>query len=108
MAISKVIRELGEEATAAQFKIDSVQWNGDASYPTGGTPGFAAAIGIAPGHLFAVLPESHSGYTWDYDRGSDKLKLYQQPAAAAAGASPEVPPTTNLSAVQFRALIFYT
>lgn len=108
MSISKVVRELGEEAGAVNFKVDSVQWSGDASYPTGGTPQFAAAIGIAPEHLFAVLPVQHSGYVFDYDRGVDKLKVFQQPAAAAAGAMPEVPNNTNLGAVTFRALIFYT
>ena len=108
MAISKVVRELGEEAQAAAFHIDSVQFAGDSAYPTGGTPAFSQAIGIAPGHLFAVIPVSHGGYIFDYDRGVDKLKVYQQPAAAAAGAMPEVPNTTNLSAVTFRALIFYT
>lgn len=105
MALSKVAKMFGEEATSAQFKADVVTFAGDSSYPTGGTSGVAAALGVHPEQLIALIPLSHSGYVWDYDSGVDKLKLYQQ--SAATGGLTEVPNTTNLSATTFRALMLY-
>ena len=68
----------------------------DTSYPTGGSAGLAAGLGFAQ-IIKHVIWTQCKGFELDYIPATDKLKVYQQPAAAAAGASPEVPNTTNLS-----------
>lgn len=68
----------------------------ETSYPTTGTAGIVQGLGL--GTLLAIVPLKSLGFDFDYDIATDKLKVYQQPAAAAAGPSPEVPNTTNLSA----------
>lgn len=104
MALTVLSRELGEEAEAAQFRVDVVNFKGDNAYPAGGTVNVAAALGVAKERLLALIPLSHSGYVWDYDSGVDKLKLYQQ--SAATGALTEA--SGNLSGVTFRALMIYS
>jgi hypothetical protein len=69
----------------------------ETSYPTGGTAGIANALGV--GKILSLEPVSCGGYSIDYLVATDKLKCYQQPAAAGAGPSPEVPNATNMSAV---------
>lgn len=69
----------------------------DTSYPTGGSAGVLNGIGVLAS-LHAVLAQKSLGFDFDYDVATDKLKAYQQPAVAAAGAAPEVPNTTNMSA----------
>jgi hypothetical protein len=76
----------------------------DTSYPTGGSAGVAAGLGL--GKVLALVPLKSLGYDYDYDVATDRLKVYQQPAAAAAGASPEAPNTTNLSANVLPVLVF--
>lgn len=103
MAIALVNAEWSEEATPNDFRINIVNFKGDTAYPTGGSTGVAGRLGFAPGRLRALVPISHGGYTWDYDTGTDKLKVYQQ--SAATGALTEVPNNANLSGVTFRALV---
>ena len=106
MAIALVNHELSEEATLESFRVDVVNFKGDTSYPTGGSIGVSAALGFR--RILALIILSHSGYVTDYDPGTDKLKVYQQPSVATAGAMPEVPNTTNLSGAIFRALVIGT
>lgn len=109
MAIALVNRELGEEGSLANYKVDVVNFKGDGAYTTaqGGSPNVAQALGVRKGNLLALIPISHGGLSWDYDPGTDRLKLYGQPAVAAAGASPEVA-SGNYSAITFRALMIYS
>lgn len=92
----------GNEVTSSTLGVKVVRVKLDTSYPTGGTPGVKAILGIP--NLIALIPLSNAGYHIEYVNDQDKLKVYQQPAAAAAGASPEVPNTTNLSAIIIRCL----
>lgn len=78
--------------------IGKAQITLDTSYPTGGSVGVLAGIG-GLAQLHAILPQKSLGFDFDYDPPTDKLKVYQQPAAAAAGASPEQTNTTNMSAL---------
>ena len=94
----------GNEITPASLRVAVVRLRLDTSYPTGGSPGVKAALGM-PG-LIALVPLSSLGYHIEYNNDTDKLKVYQQPSAASAGASPEVPSTTNLSANIVRCLAF--
>lgn len=93
------------------MKMALVTFVGDTSYPTGGsinvTPILEAAGLDIVSRIYAVIPITQLGYEWDYIAAVDKLKVYQQPAAAAAGPSPEVPNTTNLSALTPACLVIY-
>lgn len=102
MAITIVNIETSEEQGLASLRAAIVNFKGDSSYTTGGTVGVAAKLGFAPEKLLCLIPLSHGGYIWDYDPGTDKLKMYQQ--SAATGALTEVPNTTNLSGTVYRAL----
>lgn len=103
MAIALVSSELSEEARLADYRAQVVNFKLDSAYVTGqnGTAGVAAKLGFQ--HIVALIPLSHGGIMWDYDGGTDKLKLYGQPAAATAGASPELA-SGNYSAITVRAL----
>jgi len=109
MAVALVNYEFGGPGGEAQFadlRVAVVNMKLDASYPSGGSPGVAAKLGFS--RLAALIPLQHSGYIVEYINDTDKLKVYQQPAAAAAGASPEVPNTTNLSGTVLRFLALGT
>ena len=75
----------------------------DNAYPTGGSAGVASGLGVS--QVLALVPLKSLGYDFDYDVATDKLKVYQQPAAAAAGPSPEAPNNTNLSALTLPVLV---
>lgn len=92
----------GGEAQFADLRLAVVNLKLDTSYPTGGSVGVAARLGFRS--LAVLIPLQHSGYIVEYINDTDKLKVYQQPAAATAGASPEVPNTTNLSGTVLRFL----
>jgi hypothetical protein len=77
--------------------IGKAQITLDNNYPTGGSAGVLNGIGGLAA-LHGVLAQKSLGFDFDYDAPTDRLKAYQQPAAAAAGPSPEVPNTTNMSA----------
>lgn len=102
MAYALVNVELSEEARLADFRFNVVNFKGDSAYVNpGGRAGLAAVLGFR--EAVAIVPLSHGGYVWDYDPGTDKLKVYQQ--SAATSALTEVPNNANLSAVTFRALV---
>ena len=96
---------------AGGLKVALATLVGDTSYPTGGsinvTPILEAAGLDIVNRIYGILPITQLGYEWDYIAASDKLKVYQQPAAAAAGPSPEVPNATNLSGVTPACLVLY-
>lgn len=100
MTITLVSTEISDQPLNA-LRAKIVNFKGDNSYVTGGSP-IAAALGFQPERLLALISLSHGGYVWDYDPGTDKLKVYRQ--SAASGALAEVPATTDLSATTFRAL----
>lgn len=96
-----------EDVPLSGLSCKSVEFQLPASYSTGGTAGVSAALGFRAGSILAMIPLNHLGYFWEYRPETDSVKVYQQPAAAAAGASPEVPNATNLSgAGVVRALVF--
>jgi len=88
--------------TGATWKTATLTF--DASYPTGGYTGVAALLGY-PTQILAFVPTQSKGFDYDYLPGTDALKIYQQPGTATAGASPEVPNATNLSAVSIAVLV---
>jgi hypothetical protein len=97
------IKSLGDIAMERSQLVDVT---GDAAYPTGGYTGLDTALGMSGRGIIAVHSVDGKGYQVGYDVTNKKLKFYQQPAAAAAGPSPEVPNGTNLSAVTVTLLVF--
>lgn len=74
----------------------------DTNYPTGGSPGLTRLLGL--NKIFALVALSHSGYLFEHNPTTDKLKVWQQ--SGAAGIMSEVTNTTNLSANTIRVLVF--
>lgn len=74
----------------------------DSSYPTGGESLTAANLGLTT--LYAVMPMSKDGYTFQYDLGNSKLLAYSIPDTTTGdftGYLPlyQVANTTDLSGV---------
>src|SRR5947209_10552276 len=67
----------------------------DNAYPTGGWPGIASLLGFTT--LFALVDQDCAGFQIGYRQATDQLRVFDQPAAAAAGASPEA--AANLAAL---------
>lgn len=93
---------LGAGEGAGGLKLALVTFTLDGAYPAaGGYPGITALLEAAGldivNKIDGILPVTERGYGWDYDPATDKLKVYMQPAAAAAGAAPEA--TANLAAL---------
>jgi hypothetical protein len=76
----------------------------DAAYPTGGSPGIAAALGF--NQIVALIPLQSGGLLHEYLPASDKLKSYDPTGATAGAAGVEVPNGTNLSATSIVCLVF--
>lgn len=96
----------GQEPSAPMF-VDRVSFAGDSSYPTGGTPAFAAklqALTKSGRKPFAVFSQGCGGYVVEYDEAADKLKVLATGASSGAVLA-EVTNTTNLSAVTFNVVI---
>lgn len=86
-----------EDVNLSSLDAKVVEFTLPNSYATGGTPGVSNVLGFRTGSVVAIVPLNHLGYFWEYNPTTDSIKVYQQPAAAAAGASPEVANATNLS-----------
>jgi hypothetical protein len=68
-------------------------------YATNGVPIQASDFGLRV--LDFVLPVcAGAGYTLAWDDANKKMKVFQQPAAAAQGQHNEVPNATDLSAIK--------
>jgi predicted CopG family antitoxin len=82
-----------------------ITFEGDDSYPTGGSADFsdfvAAALGVKAGDLevLAVIGQNLSDHELLYDKANDKLIVRVASTAA------EVANTTDLSSTDFEALI---
>lgn len=102
-----IVRKSGQDGSPA-FK-DVLAFNGDAAYPTGGTPLFQELVRARFGdrrEVIAVFPQDCGGYTCAYDKTNDKLKVYYGDFNNASdGPMIEVPNTTNLSAVVFHVVV---
>lgn len=85
---------------------DVLTFAGDASYPTGGTLGFGAAIKAFyqdGRQVLAVIPQDCGGYQPCYLPGTDALKVYE--SNSAGDPMEEVANATNLSGVTFNVLV---
>lgn len=83
-----------------------VEFDGDTSYPTGGTADFEASMQAVIGsgrELVAVVGQDCGGYVPVYDKANDKLKVYE--AAADGNPLDEVGNAVNLAAVKFNVLV---
>jgi hypothetical protein len=79
----------------------------DTSYPTGGSPGITAALGLAS--ILALIPYGNKGgYDIDYVKAADKLKCLYGTGSSLTGPHTEVANTTNLSAVTVDTLVIGT
>lgn len=112
MALANVTYEkvAGERPSAPLIHV-SVAFDGDATYPTGGTPGFKASIkealktaGIKIGtdNLLAVIPVDSKGYQLAYNAADDKLIVRQ--CAGSGNPMSEVSNGTDLHLVRFSVL----
>lgn len=76
----------------------------DSSYPTGGEAVTAANFGLST--ILAIIPagtdDSANAYRMSFDKTNSKLLVYSQ---GAADAGDEVANTTDLSALEFYALV---
>jgi hypothetical protein len=105
------------------FRIVTATITLDTSYPTGGSPGVAALLGLNT--VFAVIVLHTKGLDHEYNKGVDTLRSYNSmpahshtentavaytqnavTAAVAASAGPEVANGTNLSAITVDVLAF--
>jgi hypothetical protein len=114
MANPTLNKALGGRPSAPLYAID-LSIAGDSSYPTGGTASFKAkvvaaakaadpSLRIDADNIMGILPLDTKGYQLAYDKANDKLKVYYvDNDAVADSAMIEVPNTTDLSAVTFRA-----
>lgn len=94
---------VGAQPSAPTF-VDRISFAGDASYPTGGTAGFKAALQAITKDLrqpvAVVVQDSGGAYELGYDETNDKLKVFSIQTHA------EVANTTNLSGTTFIAVVF--
>lgn len=93
MAIAVANRQVIESESG--FKLVFAQITLDTSYPTGGSPGVANALGFQ--NVLGVMVNNKGGYDVEYVRAADKLKISQN--AAINSPHSEVANTTNLSAI---------
>jgi hypothetical protein len=103
---------LGAGEGAGGLKLALITLTGDNAYPTGGWPTVTSILEAAgldiTNKIYALIPITQAGYEWDYIAATDKLKVYQQPSAAAAGASPECPANAaNLNGLAINALCIF-
>lgn len=79
---------------------DEITFLGDATYPTGGTPGFQALVrkALNKGNVTIqyVVAQDSAGNTPVYDVANDKLKVYSGTSEHAAG---------DISATTFRLVV---
>lgn len=92
----------GGGAPGDPLYVETVSFDLDASYPTGGYASFTAFVNaistaFAGKTILSVLAASSQGYIPEFDSANDKLKLLV--CAAATSPLAEVAGTTNLSAV---------
>jgi len=77
LAIITSVNENGQDGSNVICKL--VSFLGDAAYPTGGTPGFAASLSAAIGRgnltILAVVPQDCGLHAPVYDAANDKLKV---------------------------------
>lgn len=76
----------------------------DSSYATGGEPLSLGDLGLS--RIDYITVSSGNGYlgAWDGSLTAPKILAYRQ--TAATGALVEVPSTTDLSAINFKVLVF--
>jgi hypothetical protein len=74
----------------------------DTSYPTGGSAGLAAALGLK--QIYGLSVVQHAGYLVDYVAG-DKLQVFNTGGTGAGTKATEVTNATNLSATTVTALV---
>jgi len=101
--------EKGGQTLEPRFKAH-VQFLGDTSYPTGGTPGFnalvAAALGKEGVNVISVERAGLcGGFIPVYDPANDSLLVLRTGAVDSPQA--EVPPTTALDGITFDLLVEY-
>jgi hypothetical protein len=92
--------DVGAQPSSPTFH-DLLTFIGDAAYPTGGSPGFAALLQSLFGDHrtpLAIISQDCAGYDAVYDPTNDKVKVY-------AANNTEVANATNLSAVTFKVLV---
>lgn len=105
MAASVTAQELGPPSEL-KWRINSVVL--DSSYPTGGYPLSAAALGFTSTKAVIVLG-SGGGNAFEFvPNGSDggHLKVYRNGAAFAAGALPEVVNAASLAGISVQVFVF--
>jgi hypothetical protein len=105
------------------FRIVTATFTLDTSYPSGGSPGVAARLGLNV--VFALIVLHSKGYEHEYNKGVDTLRSYNSmPAhshtentagaytqnavtsAVAAAPAAEVANGTNLSAITVDVIAF--
>lgn len=88
---SKVVDLAGRALTITEVSVGQ--------YATNGIAVAASDVGLR--QIDVIVPVVGSGgYTVAWDRANSKIKVHQQPGVAAAGAHPEVPNATDLSALK--------
>ena len=103
------ISEQGGQTLEPRFKA-LIQFLGDTSYPTDGTPGInvlvAAAVGRQGVEIIKVTRAGLcGGYSPVYDPVNDKLLVLRTDAVDSP--QEEVPPTTALNGVTFDLMVEY-
>lgn len=94
------ITVLEKNQIVGPLNIDRIQFNGDSTYPTGGTAGFQttlrAALGKGNVQILYITTIEGGGFNLVYDGTNDKLKVNSGASEHAAG---------DISATPFRALV---
>lgn len=110
MALS-TISIVNKDDAAGDVRFDRLKFNGDGAYPTNGTATFSTIFKTAMGETYGsltvlgIIPQVTGGYTVEWDRTTDKLKMFYGNTDSADGPNIEVPNTTDLSAVVFELIV---
>jgi len=93
------------------MNFDEVTFEGPTAYPSGGTTGFEAVIAAVLGRgtidLLAVIQIDGSGYVLRYNKGTDKLMIFESDNGGADGPLQETT-TADLHTTVFRCLVVST
>lgn len=94
------ITVLSKQQISGTLNHDEIVFQGDATYPAGGTPGFQATMRqvLNKGNVTVmhVISQDSAGQSAVYDPVADKLKVYNGTSEHAAG---------DLSAITFRLVV---